>query len=356
MNILDLPDEILISIFNKLNNVDILYSLVDVNQRFNRLSLSSLYIHDLDGRFICLSTLIINIETISISISDIEKMKQLSKLKCFSLSSIKPTIYYDELIVPLLRQMSNLEELTLFLIIKRFNSTYIDGIQLYDQILIHIPQLNKFTFSINTLLYNSVNISLPSNNDIQRSFIERKYQQVGSYADDNLMKGEAQCHIYSLPYQFDNFHYLNNSFQGGRFEKVKCIKMTDIRPFEHEFFKIISQSFPLLQHLSVKNDEQQKNKQHLSNTLIIFPHLRSLHLILAHIDYVEDFLMKKTTHLPCLLYLKIKYEQLLIITNNFTNNSIEFNFSQLKVLSIVEPFVRPENFHSYFPQLQILYS
>ncbi|CAF4633007.1 unnamed protein product [Rotaria sp. Silwood2] len=241
-------------------------------------------------------------------------MKQLSKLKCFSLSSIKPTIYYDELIVPLLRQI------------------------------------------INTLLYNSVNISLPSNNDIQRSFIERKYQQVGSYADDNLMKGEAQCHIYSLPYQFDNFHYLNNSFQGGRFEKVKCIKMTDIRPFEHEFFKIISQSFPFLQHLSVKNDEQQKNKQHLSNTLIIFPHLRSLHLILAHIDYVEDFLMKKTTHLPCLLYLKIKYEQLLIITNNFTNNSIEFNFSQLKVLSIVEPFVRPENFHSYFPQLQILYS
>ncbi len=48
INILDLPDEMLISIFNKLNNVDILYSLVDVNQRFDRLALNSLYIHDLD--------------------------------------------------------------------------------------------------------------------------------------------------------------------------------------------------------------------------------------------------------------------------------------------------------------------
>jgi hypothetical protein len=48
INILDLPDEMLLSIFNKLNNVDVLYSLVDVNQRFDRLVLYSLVIHDLD--------------------------------------------------------------------------------------------------------------------------------------------------------------------------------------------------------------------------------------------------------------------------------------------------------------------
>jgi hypothetical protein len=73
--------------------------------------------------------------------------------------------------------MSNLEELTLFLMIKRYDSTYIDGTQLYNQILIHMPRLNKFTFSINTLVCNRyVNITLPSNNDIQRSSIEKKYQ------------------------------------------------------------------------------------------------------------------------------------------------------------------------------------
>jgi hypothetical protein len=48
LNILDLPDEILFIIFQKLKMVDVLYSLVDVNRRFDRLALDSLYIRDLD--------------------------------------------------------------------------------------------------------------------------------------------------------------------------------------------------------------------------------------------------------------------------------------------------------------------
>jgi hypothetical protein len=48
LNILDLPDEILLIIFNKLNSIDALYSLVDVNERFDRLVLNSLHIHNLD--------------------------------------------------------------------------------------------------------------------------------------------------------------------------------------------------------------------------------------------------------------------------------------------------------------------
>jgi hypothetical protein len=48
INILDLPDEILRVIFNKLNTIDMFYSLVGVNQRFDRLAFDSLYIHYLD--------------------------------------------------------------------------------------------------------------------------------------------------------------------------------------------------------------------------------------------------------------------------------------------------------------------
>ena len=48
LNILDLPDEILTIIFNKLNTIDVLYSLVDVNERFDRLILNSLHICNLD--------------------------------------------------------------------------------------------------------------------------------------------------------------------------------------------------------------------------------------------------------------------------------------------------------------------
>jgi hypothetical protein len=48
VNILDLPDEILLSIFNKLNGIDAFYSLVDVNKRFDRLVLNSLRIRTLN--------------------------------------------------------------------------------------------------------------------------------------------------------------------------------------------------------------------------------------------------------------------------------------------------------------------
>ncbi|CAF3458648.1 unnamed protein product [Rotaria sp. Silwood2] len=48
LNILDLPNEILAIIFNKLNMVDVFYSLVDVNDRFNRLIFYPLFVRHLD--------------------------------------------------------------------------------------------------------------------------------------------------------------------------------------------------------------------------------------------------------------------------------------------------------------------
>jgi hypothetical protein len=48
LNILDLPNEILFIIFNKLNMVDILYSLVGINERLDRLIFDPLYIRNLD--------------------------------------------------------------------------------------------------------------------------------------------------------------------------------------------------------------------------------------------------------------------------------------------------------------------
>lgn len=43
-SIIDLPDEILLIIFNKLDKIDVLYSLMDVNKRFNRLVRDITYI------------------------------------------------------------------------------------------------------------------------------------------------------------------------------------------------------------------------------------------------------------------------------------------------------------------------
>jgi hypothetical protein len=48
VNTLDLPDEVLLAIFNKLDMVDVFYSLVYANKRFNRLTIDPFYIHNVD--------------------------------------------------------------------------------------------------------------------------------------------------------------------------------------------------------------------------------------------------------------------------------------------------------------------
>jgi hypothetical protein len=245
--------------------------------------------------------------------------------------------------------MINLEELKLYLLIKVFNLNYIDGIQLYNELLCHMNKLNKFTFNIQTLDYSyNTNINLSSNEDIQRSFIGKGiYKQIGSYM--NMI--ESKCHIYSLPYQFEYLLEINNSFPGGMFHTVRYLVIIDILPFEHKFFQLISHDIPFIEILHIRNDQPQKDKQNSSTELITFPHLKLLDLELAHVDYAEQFLLKKITYLPYLFNLCIKYESLIMITNNFTVDTTYFNFSRVKDLDLDQSFRHLENFHQYFPLL-----
>ena len=48
LNILDLPNEILLKIFQELNMTDVLYSLVDVTERFNQVIFDPFYIRNLN--------------------------------------------------------------------------------------------------------------------------------------------------------------------------------------------------------------------------------------------------------------------------------------------------------------------
>ncbi|CAF1598545.1 unnamed protein product, partial [Didymodactylos carnosus] len=109
----------------------------------------------LNGHFQSLSKLIIRIKEINRSLSNTNNTKKLVKLKSFSLISEWYTRYYDKLIVPLLGRMLNLEELSLQISILRIQSTYIDGNQLYDDILKYMTQLKKFTFNIHTHVLNN---------------------------------------------------------------------------------------------------------------------------------------------------------------------------------------------------------
>ncbi|CAF1389643.1 unnamed protein product [Rotaria sordida] len=306
----------------------------------------------LNGSIKSLSTLIIRIYKIKRSSSKIDNTKKLVKLKCFALTTNWRTYYYDEQVVPLLRRMLNLEELTLHLSVIKNQSTYIDGNQLYDDFLNYMSQLNKFIFNIHThIVNNSININLPSNDDIRKSFIKRGFYSIDIYADDKLINNRGNCHVYSLPYQFNEFLYMSSCFQGGKFDKVRMLFMRDERPFQYKLFQIISQDFPFLQKLTIFNLQSQENEQHHSSILIIFNHLLTLDLSNAHNDYVIQFLSERITCLRCLSHLIIKYETLTTVTNYFTNDSTRFNCSKIKSLGICGPFVRSQNFNSYFPFL-----
>ncbi len=87
------------------------------------------------------------------------------------LMPVHHTTLYDKQIVPLLHRMTNLEELTLFLLVLRADSSYIDGIHLYDEILVHMLLLNKFTFNIvSQIVSQNIKIDFPSNDNIQSSW------------------------------------------------------------------------------------------------------------------------------------------------------------------------------------------
>jgi hypothetical protein len=216
-----------------------------------------------------------------------------------------------------------------------------------------MTQLKKFTFNIKTKVLNrNVRIALPSNEDIQRSFLGRGYQQVFSYVNTKSIECDGECHFYSLPYDFEYFYYVDNSFQGGMFQKVRQLTMDDTIPFEHKLFQHISQDFPFLKYLYITNGRAMKDKPH-SSTLITFPYLTFLDLHEAHNNYSLLFLLKKNTHLPSLSYLSIEKKSLKKKTENFTNDPMHFNFQKLKSLDVGQSFVRPKNFCQYFPLLSM---
>ena len=262
--------------------------------------------------------------------------------------------------------MRNLRVLRLYLRVVRNDSTYVDGIQLYDQFLHRMTHLTRFTFDIKTRVFNeNVRIELPSNEDIQRTFRARGYQRVISHVNTDPFQLFGKCYIYSVPYDFEYVYDLRHSFPGGMFHNVQHVTMIDKIPFGHTLFRRVSQAFPFLKYLAINNPHEMKNKQHPSTTnphetknkkypsaKLTFPSLTFLDLQYAHLDYAKFFLSKRKVHLPCLVNLCIEYETMEKITNDFTEDVIKFNFDNLESLD-VRRWVPPRKFHRYFSFLSL---
>ncbi|CAF1990501.1 unnamed protein product [Rotaria magnacalcarata] len=354
----DLPDEVLMIILKKLANMEVLYSLVGVHKRLNRIAQDSVFTNNLTlfisssngfvyslpdpilDRFFShilpkihqkikwlgleslsierilratnypnlygISLYNIQAETaiglftdetssictlknqilelvLDISTNKIQSLpEKIPTLKCFSLHCDIETCVYDELILPLLHRMLNLEKLSLCLIVGD-RKTFFDGNDLKINIINNMSRLNIFTFNIrsSSRFYNQIN--LPSNENIQNTF----------RADE-----KGHCHIYSYPYKLNYYDGITNNFPGGIFKYVRKVSLFDEHPFEHEFFLRIAQSFPLMEKLSVRNEQRQINKQFRQSknenqdlSIIKYPYLKELDLIHSCIDYHAQFLL-----------------------------------------------------------------
>ncbi|CAF2031510.1 unnamed protein product, partial [Rotaria magnacalcarata] len=130
----------------------------------------------LDGHLKQLNTFIVNINYTSDDLSNVYNMDDLPDMKCFSLTCCCETNEYDTRVLPLLRRMIKLEELTLD-ITNDERTSFIDGTQINDEILVHMPCLRKFIFHIRTKVELRHLTHYASNEDIQRTFTNIGYQQ-----------------------------------------------------------------------------------------------------------------------------------------------------------------------------------
>jgi hypothetical protein len=231
--------------------------------------------------------------------------------------------------------MFNLHELTLCLTVRNPNSL-IDGTHLKNEILNYMPFLNNFIFDIRSwYTVNNIN-KLLSNDDIQRTFIDIGYRQIGCsiryFYGMNIL-----CHVFTLPFTFDYLQCLTNNFPKVLFTNVLYLFVWDILRFEHEFFLRIAQAFPLLKHLSVSNtipqtwSSQQQNDNNQSYSIVKYPYLTYLSLMHSDVTYTEQFLLETKTHLPCLTKLRVGSEKLKIC-NQGEENKCSQNWSENRFL------------------------
>jgi hypothetical protein len=245
-------------------------------------------------------------------------------------------MYYNELVVPLLNRMSNLEKLSLDLTIIEIER-FINGNDLKENILNRMPQLNQFTFSICSVISINDQMNFLSQEDIQETFKDFQYMKIISRLDYFLKENQGQCHVYSHPFIMQHYENITNNFPDGLYPYVRVISLYDEHPFEHEFFLQISQSFPFMRQLSLSNRYAQKNKQSYKsmndddqNLLIVtYCYLTELYLEPAHDDYIEEFLCNTKTCLQNDIILQVDFKSLERVTYGFTRDDTRINCSKI---------------------------
>jgi hypothetical protein len=246
--------------------------------------------------------------------------------------------------------MINLEELNL-----HFGNVFepiIDGYNLEMNIIKPMTKLNKFIFNIRSAIRRYDQVGLPTNKYIQDTFKNFPHNnQIISYVGFLSKSKLFHYHIYSHPYTWITYDNITNNFPGGLFKSVRKIVLHDEQPFEYEFFLQIAQSFPLIEKLILINHEAQQNA-YPQDSIITYSHLIELDLTESDETYVEQFLNDSKTCLLNDVYLRVSYNLLQNVTDNFTKDATRINCSKIIGLVLDD---KPEvvKLKDYFPHAEI---
>ncbi|CAF1218127.1 unnamed protein product [Rotaria sp. Silwood1] len=174
--------------------------------------------------------------------------------------------------------------------------------------------------------------------------------------EDNVEKGYSQYHIYSYPYKLKVYNNITNNFRGGLFTCVTQVSLYDERPFEHDFFLRIAQSFLFMKELTIKNQKAQNKKQFIKSnsddqilSIIEYPNLTRLDLTNTHDDYIELFLFDRKMSLPNNLHLCVDYQSLERVTYYFTRYITRNHCAKLAGVYFYPLNQIDENIKNYFP-------
>jgi hypothetical protein len=237
--------------------------------------------------------------------------------------------------------MTHLEKLTLYLRLRK-RSAFVDGTDVYNEILVRMPQLHTFIFYISTQTVIRNLAYRKFYNEIEQTLTNIKYGQTACTIDDSNTV-QAICHIYSVPFTFIRLEKISNQFPTILFGTVTYLYTFDKVPVQHEFFMRSSQDCPLLKHFSMVNPTSQawESDENPFYSVIEYPHM----------DYIAQFLLETKAHLPCLSKLDVNYSQLKTITMNFTRDATRRNCSRVKQLNDEESKIFSKDVYRYFLSL-----
>ncbi|CAF4161791.1 unnamed protein product [Rotaria sordida] len=313
--------------------------------------------HLLDGRLKQLKILIVEVGYIDNNLQIIHNTNELLNLKSFSLTCYYETNAYDNQVIPLLRRMTHLEKLTLYIRIDD-RSRFVDGTNLHKNILIHMPRLDTFTFYISTDIQFDDSVDHLSDNDIQQTFTNIGYHKIACSVNYYYRKYRAVCHVFSLPFTFNRLEKISNKFPNIIFNTVTYLLVGDIIPFKYEFFIRISKAFPSLKYFSIinitsplLNFDSYTADNIDSCSSIQYLNLTSLTVNYVDNYYIEQFLLDTKTYAPHLTEIKVYFNQLKTVTENFTRDATRYNCRNIKRLIFEKTINYSKELYLYFPSL-----